>query len=552
MRYFIVSLGNSSRSTTPAAACFSPSSISPRVIQSPITVGPKANVFMPISHPGLHINGRTWPVQDQASRQPIPLAGTRQAIIRCATIVFKCYDSFLCYKKPAVCARRFLNSAFATTVFSDFDIAFFGRGIIRIVIKSFYLSRPELLRPVGKIPANGTSVAAAVGTSVIHTSSNYSHIPCSSPLSEMHHNISHPNMNPPPGALCKRDSPSDTVIQNGRSSVTSLNKEIVPHPQTPNRSIDVSRKIALGSAVEKNPQTSISLKSETARPPQNLSRFCIEKLGFSNGNASGADMKMEEAEDVIVGGPEGELVQLGSSVTLKLEGVQDPSIIGNKIETDLGTSATKTFPRTQPGTLILAAAAPSTGAGNQVGHCLGVHVVTSGVEGHSANAVRETWSEIDERPVYHWSQLVPLITAASPPNPKTETQASLGSDTGETSKPATVAVPSGPAPPQAALGADCGSLEGANERRESVGGGQESEGELATDDDDVFVPDGDASLMESNKRRTQSLGALPMKEEPKSPRKVSDASWASDDFFFSEKCRTLITTSFSFLKDQMG
>ena len=77
-----VSLGNSSRSTTPAN-CFSPNnSVSPRAIQSPVTVGPKGNVFMPISHPHLASpTGPPWPGQE-AARQ----AASRQDIIRYETL----------------------------------------------------------------------------------------------------------------------------------------------------------------------------------------------------------------------------------------------------------------------------------------------------------------------------------------------------------------------------------------------------------------------------------------------------------------------------------
>ncbi|KAB7498571.1 putative transcription factor capicua [Armadillidium nasatum] len=446
----LMSLGNSSRSTTPAN-CFSPNSVSPRAIQSPITVGPKGNVFMPISQPGHQITsptGRPWPAQEQVSRQPTP-ASTRQPIIR-----------------------------------------------------------PELLRPIGKVPS--------AGTSVIHSSPNYAgnHRPSTSePVVVASQEIELSNS-------CKEGLQTESVIQNGRGSVVSISRgQIVSlsqleggnfvvntDPRISHLTVTNSTERRNVAVLEKQIVSSVDNKSEEISQPQDLSRFChIEKMGFSNGSLQG-DAKLEDVKEVVVN-HEGDLMQIGSNVTVKYEKLENEI----KMENPDTSHIPKLYTRNQTSTLILATPSVTQANSHRV-EVQGINTLplaNSAIEEQNSNIQQDSsWSEIEGgRPVYHWSQLVPLITSASPSSTVSKTEEVVSNENGDINK-----VPS--------------QLDGylqvteqsGNERRESVS--QESEYDMATDDDEVFLSEADGILLGSNsKRRTQSLGALPIKEEPKSPRK---------------------------------
>lgn len=136
----------------------------------------------------------------------------------------------------------------------------------------------------------------------------------------------------------------------------------------------------------------------------------------------------------------------------------------------------------------------------------------------------------EERPVYQWNQLVPLITSHLPVVPKTEasenntaihhmngeSHAINGGEVVVQAKDETnstntlmVAINTNAEPSVAAARVV---TEEASPCRD------------ATDaDDDVFLTDSDTASVcsEGQKRRTQSITGAGVKEEPKSPRKVS-------------------------------
>ena len=319
---------------------------------------------------------------------------------------------------------------------------------------------------------------------------------------------------------------SETVIQDGREVLTVENR--VPG-NGPSASFSQSSPAgvvdARGTAVttisegevpvllEKALTSSLSVKSEPELEPHDLSRFCQnERVGFSN-RISNEPQKVIYSSLAVSSSSINEncvRIETADYVPTSTLSTRHPRKMQTGLTSErVETAEIKTEDRNAPsvvetpgGTVILASERRVRGGVGQI------RVVTRAGDGDDGSAVQTTWSERDGTPVYHWSQLVPLITTT--PHSPLVTKGECSED-----KPMTNGnvITNGQDPENKDAATDV-----IQDRRESVG--NETDFDPNTDDDDVFVSEYEGSLSAGNKRRTQSLGALPGKDDPKSPRKV--------------------------------
>lgn len=481
----LMTLSNSSRSTTPAGG-FSPRSISPRAIQSPVTVGPKGNVFMPISQPGAAITsptGRPWTSHDHVNRHPAPVLPHRQPIIR-----------------------------------------------------------PELVRPVTKLPS--TVGQATGGTSVIRASPSHA-----MPVAQASGLSSTLSIQGPQVTLSLTGAPAvqfhpapESVIQDGRGLLTlqqrvttTVDNQVISgviredpsrveaasevHPETSEPQSALLEQALTTSSVSN--RTKIDPDSQ----PQDLSnRFRpVEQAGFSNGCTS--DGKPEghisvgnigeqeglllRANDMTVREARMSVTEHVSSVEMVKEEPSERMHVSGDMKPMITTLPTSVISGATPGhgALIITTQprVQVTATGSE--HVM-VHSQSTKEEGEREGV------ELQQGNIYHWSQLVPLITTPNKTmtsqQPKNEeevppaTNGTLltngGGHTAETTSDGIV---------------NNNGIEGG--QRESCS--QDVDFDLTADDDDVFLTDVDTTASTNNKRRTQSLGSFSGKDEPKSPRK---------------------------------
>ncbi|XP_037781346.1 LOW QUALITY PROTEIN: protein capicua homolog [Penaeus monodon] len=484
----LMTLSNSSRSTTPAGG-FSPTSISPRAIQSPVTVGPRGNVFMPISQPGAPITsptGRQWASHDHVSRHPAPALPQRQPIIR-----------------------------------------------------------PELVRPVTKLPS--TVSQATGGTSVIRASPSHA-MPVGQP-----HGVSSALSIQGPQATLAMTGPSgmrlhqapDSVIQDGRGVLTihphvsTLSSQVITtssqghHEKIMDSGEAVVSEAGQSSAVilEKALTSASESKPDSEPQPQDLSnRFRpIERLGFSNEQPDIADMKSgNDGEGHMGGSGEQEGLLLRASSATVREGKINTSDQMTTIET-VGikkeeTPNQRTVVKTEVMPLTTSyLTGPNSGAviitqpRSHVSLPSTDHVMVDASSGKEEEGREVTWDQQQNQPMYHWSQLVPLITTPNrnannqqPPKNEIEVKPATNGDVITNGKGIAESMNDG-------VAGNNRTREDGQERRESCS--QETDFDMTADDDDVFLTDLDNTASTNNKRRTQSLGSFSGKEEPKSPRK---------------------------------
>ncbi|KAG0720320.1 hypothetical protein GWK47_048741 [Chionoecetes opilio] len=467
----LMTLSNSSRSTTPAG-CFSPLSISPRAIQSPITVGPKCNVFMPISQPGVALTsptGRHWTTHD-INRHPIPLLPQRHII------------------------------------------------------------RPELLRPVTKLPTTLAHVAG--GTSVIRAS---------------------PSQGVPVGLTNPQDlathQASESVIQERRfihNAITrgiTINNQLVATHQG-----HASRVLAPGLTVTSaNSQSTVAIlekvltstvpntaKAHSDSQPQDLSnRFHpVDSSGFSGDRSIVVGENMSSSGERNAGENSGE--QEGLLLRANSAAVRD-GMISIPEHASFSNGATKQDVHDDKNNVIHQVKSELTTLASPFTTNGGAVIITTQHRGHGTAAgpehvvihtqgakeeitVEAKWDNQQQQQqgqqTYHWSQLVPFITAPSK-SVIGQQQAKVEVDV----KPAVNGDVTVNGKGHAGSTSDARVGEGGQSRRESCG--QEVEGELSADDDEVFVSETDASTpAATDNKRTRSLGSFSGKEEPKSPRKV--------------------------------
>lgn len=490
----LMTLSNSSRSTTPAG-CFSPTSISPRGIQSPVTVGPKGNVFMPISQPGAPITsptGRQWTSHDHINRHPAPLLPQRPII------------------------------------------------------------RPELLRPVTKMPSTVSQVAG--GTSVIRASPSHTLPVGQSPGSSATLNMNNPQVTvSTTGATgVHLHQAPESVIQDRRelltlnSCVTTINNQVVNTSQHghPSRVLGLPG-VTVTSGT--NPPTVAILKKvltssvpSTAKTdpdpqPQDLSnRFLpIEQSGFSNDHPgltngkSSSDCEQRVSENG--GEQEGLLLRANNAAVRdsrihvsehspvnadvpKQEAPDSKENLANQVKTEVTPLTTSFLSGTSAGAVII-----TTEPRGHIAVSGSEHVVVPSPSTREDLKEEVSWGEQHDQPTYHWSQLVPLITTPNRSMSNQQQQPKNDIDI----KPTTngdVLTNGGEhlgSTNDGVGGSRAG--EGGQNRRESCS--QDVEFDLSADDDDVFVTELESASSTNNKRRTQSLGSFPGKEEPKSPRK---------------------------------
>ncbi|XP_071548691.1 uncharacterized protein [Panulirus ornatus] len=490
----LMTLSNSSRSTTPAG-CFSPTSISPRGIQSPVTVGPKGNVFMPISQPGAPITsptGRQWTSHDHINRHPAPLLPQRPII------------------------------------------------------------RPELLRPVTKMPSTVSQVAG--GTSVIRASPSHTLPVGQSPGSSTTLNMNNPQVTvSTTGATgVHLHQAPESVIQDRRelltlnSCVTTINNQVVNTSQHghPSRVLGLPG-VTVTSGT--NPPTVAILKKvltssvpSTAKTdpdpqPQDLSnRFLpIEQSGFSNDHPgltngkSSSDCEQRVSENG--GEQEGLLLRANNAAVRdsrihvsehspvnadvpKQEAPDSKENLANQVKTEVTPLTTSFLSGTSAGAVII-----TTEPRGHIAVSGSEHVVVPSPSTREDLKEEVSWGEQHDQPTYHWSQLVPLITTPNRSISNQQQQPKNDIDI----KPTTngdVLTNGGEhlgSTNDGVGGSRAG--EGGQNRRESCS--QDVEFDLSADDDDVFVTELESASSTNNKRRTQSLGSFPGKEEPKSPRK---------------------------------
>ncbi|KAK8742721.1 hypothetical protein OTU49_001642, partial [Cherax quadricarinatus] len=485
----LMTLHNSSRSTTPAG-CFSPTSISPRGIQSPVTVGPKGNVFMPISQPAAITSptGRPWLTHDNTSRHSVPSLPQRPII------------------------------------------------------------RPELLRPVTKLPSTVSQVTG--GTSVIRASPSHT-VPMGQSPGSSSLSINNPQVTLSPAgptSVHLHQGP-ESVIHDRREHltlnprVTTINSQVINVSQQghPSRGLGGSVVAVTSGAtqptvaiLEKVLTSSIpsTAKDDTHSQPEDLSsRFRpIDQSGFNNERSDLTDGKSDfdcKRVSGSCGEQEGLLLRANnasvrdsrlhileqSSLNLDITKQETPDNkenITNQVKTEV-TPLTTTFVTGATAGAVIITTQPRCHIAGSESDQVVVHQTPREDMGEEVN-----WDEHQpDQPTYHWSQLVPLITTpnrsvSNQHQPKNET------DLKPTTNGDVLANGRGHMG-STSDGVGGNKCEGGQNRRESCG--QDVDFDLSADDDDVFVTDLETATSTNNKRRTQSLGSFSGKEEPKSPRK---------------------------------
>ena len=318
------------------------------------------------------------------------------------------------------------------------------------------------------------------------------------------------------------------VVDTQTVTVTSL----PPHSGAP---------ILLEKALTSSASSStMAVKTEPDVEPRDLSRFHpVDKMGFSKGNAFSSS-SATDSETVMYGGQRVEIsnknlsehsITSGHSKMVSSSKNENSSnnhhnhqslpsalinsqsgrkVIGNiradsiEIKTEDGEGIAPSLLETPAGgTVVLTSESrlPGTIFVNQ----------TNNGEGNNNGNVQHSWNEQEGAPVYHWSRLVPLITADSNSSDTKEEFEEKPTINGD------VIVNGQERDDDFAKQEILDDL--TPDRKESFG--QDLDFDIAADDDDVFISEYENNMSLSNKRRTQSLGALPGKDDPKSPRKVS-------------------------------
>lgn len=410
----------------------------------------------------------------------------------------------------------------------------------------YYSCRPELVRPVTKLPS--TVSQATGGTSVIRASPSHA-MPVGQP-----HGVSSALSIQGPQATLAMTGPSgmrlhqapDSVIQDGRGVLTihphvsTLSSQVITtssqghHEKIMDTGEAVVSEAGQSSAVilEKALTSASESKPDSEPQPQDLSnRFRpIERLGFSNEQPDIADMKSgNDGEGHVGGSGEQEGLLLRASSAAVREGKINMSDQATTIET-IGikkeeTPNQRTVVKTEVMPLTTSyLTGPSSGAviitqpRSHVSLPSTDHVMVDASSGKEEEGREVTWDQQQNQPMYHWSQLVPLITTPNrnsnnqqPPKNEIEVKPATNGDVITNGKGIAEGMNDG-------VAGNNRTREDGQERRESCS--QETDFDMTADDDDVFLTDLDNTASTNNKRRTQSLGSFSGKEEPKSPRKV--------------------------------
>lgn len=408
----------------------------------------------------------------------------------------------------------------------------------------FVFHRPELLRPVTKMPS--TMVHVAGGTSVIRASPSQG-VP----------------MGQPQGITNPQDATShqtpESVIQDRRyihnfSRGIGINNQALASHQA-----HASRILAPGVTVTSaNNQATVAIlekvltstvpntaKANNDSQPQDLSnRFRpVDKSGFNSEQAtivveetvgsSGEQMTGENS-----GEQEGLLLRANSAAVRdgmislpeqvsftnsggKHDAGEDKNSVVNQAKSELTTLASPFT--TNGGAVIITTQQRGIGATAEhvVIHTQAVKEEIT-VEAKWDNHQQQQQQQQQGQQTYHWSQLVPFITAPNK-NAQGQQQQSKGEADAKPTVNGDVTV-NGKGPTGST--SEARMSESGQSRRELCG--QDVDFDFA-DDDDVFVPDLDAATTTTtdNKGRTRSLGSFSGKEEPKSPRKVS--AWRDNE-----------------------
>lgn len=397
----------------------------------------------------------------------------------------------------------------------------------------FVFTRPELLRPVTKMPSTMAHVAG--GTSVIRASPS--------------HGVS---MGQPQGITNPQDAAShpapESVIQERRyiHSFTrgiSINNQglashhgQVPRILAPGVTVTSTNNQSTVAILEKALKSNVpnTAKANNDSQPQDLSnRFRpVDKSGFSGEQTT---IVVEETigpsgEQIVSGENTGEqegLLLRAKSATVrdgmitipeqasftnsgaKHEISEDKNSV-NQAKSELTTLAS---PFTTNGGAVIITTQPR-GDGTAAEH---VVIHTQPVKDEiTVEAKWDNQQQQQGQQTYHWSQLVPFITTPNKSIPGQQQQQGKGEADAKPTVNGDISV-NGKGP----LGStsDAQASESGQSRREFC---QDVDYDFSADDDDVFVSDLDASTTTTtdNKGRTRSLGSFSGKEEPKSPRKV--------------------------------
>ncbi|XP_047738209.1 uncharacterized protein LOC108674309 isoform X2 [Hyalella azteca] len=539
----LMSLGHSSsRSTTPAGGCFSPNTVSPRpgvsTLQSPITVGQKANFFTPINHPGtagavgggsLHAG-----IQGASVKSPVGRLWLTQEA-----------------EAPGVSGSSVVVGSLqhtAGTVRHSTPVTLHNKQTIY---------RPELLRPIAvdKLPSPVTSAnGSSSGHTVIHSS--YSHSPASQQALhqqahltqkqqqqiQLQHQELVPVQNLPSNHSSHTTHPTISLSHTSQTLAFNASENSTVEPR-------LLQKALRNSEEEEN---CVNTSSDTQQP-QDLS-------GFRAFSQSGSFSTV-----AIAGGQEGLMLRANAvptrDRTAAFSVVQQPSGVANNcsIYTTVPVSENMEVRAPKEEFGLIGTPTPITNGDDNMRVSSDnrafapiyskFHDISqdNDVDLSKAEEVKveqdgPKWAESksalevgDERPVYQWNQLVPLITSHVSANhivPKSEIEDSPSHINGETP------ILNGSVVKQNDFSDGGGNTilalnslgvmnantdaatpggvyaEGVSPSREGVDVGADA-------DDDVFLTDSDSASVgsEGQKRRSQSLSGVFPKEEPKSPRK---------------------------------
>ncbi|KAK7083011.1 hypothetical protein SK128_018503 [Halocaridina rubra] len=464
----LMTLSNSSRSTTPAG-CFSPRSVSPHAIQSPVTVGPKGNVFMPISQPGAPITsptGRPWTSHDHINRHPAPVLPHRQNIIR-----------------------------------------------------------PELVRPVTKLPS---AVGQAVGgTSVIRASPSHA-LPTGQAsgdgrglitLQQRMASVDHSGTS---GVTC--DTTSSVLESSSEGCLVGRTRESKEPPPPPL----LEQALTNSSLPERSKLEAESQPQDLSRfRPIEKSGFrngCATdgKLGnvghHTSGNIGEQEGLLLRAKGMGLAVRDNRLpasANVSGEVKVEVSKIESGNGRGDgsrEIKPLITTLATSVISGTTPcsGAVIITTQ-PRLQVAESNSEKFLVHPHSVKDEGDSEGASLE---------LHQWSQLVPLITTSN--KVVTHQQSKNEGDIPPATNGTMLTNGGGHSESTTSEGLGNDShhgLEGAGSQADHESCSQDVDFDLTPDDDDVFLTDLDATASANNKRRTQSLGSFSGKDEPKSPRK---------------------------------